>query len=75
LHGLGISKLHGWCDARRFVPGITDEDPEMTHALQQFSALALIALVGPPVVAWLAPSTAIGRLSARLRDGLFRLLA
>jgi hypothetical protein len=45
------------------------------HALQQLCSLALIVLVVPPVLARLVPSTAVGRACARLRDGVFRLLA
>jgi hypothetical protein len=47
----------------------------MTQALQQLSAIVLMVLVGPPVLARLAPTTGIGRACARLRDGMFRLLA
>jgi hypothetical protein len=47
----------------------------MSQALQQLSAIALVVVVVPPILARLVPSTALGRLSARLRDEMFRLLA
>jgi hypothetical protein len=47
----------------------------MNHALQQLCSMGLVVLVVPPVLARLVPSTFIGRVCARLRDGMFRLLA
>jgi hypothetical protein len=47
----------------------------MNHALQQLCSVGLVVLVGPPVIARLVPSTTVGRVCARLRDSMFRLLA
>ena len=72
---MGIGNLHAPGQALRFRRPSSDHLIEMSHAIQQLSSIVLIVLIGAPVIARLAPSTALGRVSARLRDGLFRLLA
>jgi hypothetical protein len=47
----------------------------MNHALQQLCSVGLVLLIAPPVLARLLPSTTVGRVCARLRDSMFRLLA
>lgn len=47
----------------------------MSQALQALCTLALIGLVAPPLLARAVPGTAVGRFCARLRDGIFELLA
>ena len=53
----------------------SDEVSHMNHLLQELCSIGLLVLIGPPVLARLVPSTAIGRFCARLRDGVFRLFA